>query len=78
MLRTAQKRSVRALFATAQQPHSSDIFLNQKILDLDKLINKKKWILAYKVINGTYLLGDINNNNNNNFIETRLQGTIGK
>ena len=30
MLCTAQKRSVRALFATAQQPHSRDIFLNQK------------------------------------------------
>ena len=29
---TAQKRSVRALFATAQQPHSRDIFNNQKIL----------------------------------------------
>ena len=38
---TAQKRSVRALFATAQQPHSRDIFLNPKILPLDKLINQK-------------------------------------
>ena len=38
MLCTAQKRSVRALFANAQQPHSRDIFLNQKILTLDKLI----------------------------------------
>ena len=35
----AQKRSVRTLFATAQQPHSKDIFINQKILTLDKLIN---------------------------------------
>ena len=56
---TAQKRSVRALFATAQQPHSRDIFLNQKILPLDKLIHQQQGILAYKVINGTYLLGDI-------------------
>ena len=38
---TAQKRSVRPLFATAQQPHSRDIFVNQKILPLDKLINQK-------------------------------------
>ena len=59
MLCTAQKRSVRALFATAQQPHSNDIFLNHKILHLDKLINQQEGILAYKVINGTYLLGDI-------------------
>ena len=59
MLSTAQKRSVRALFAAAQQPHSRDIFLNQKILSLDKLINQQEGILAYKVINGTYLLGDI-------------------
>ena len=59
MLWTAQKRAVRALFATAQQPHSRDIFLNQKILTLDKLINQQEGILAYKVINGTYLLGDI-------------------
>ena len=56
---TAQKRSVRALFATAQQPHSRDIFLNPKIRPLDKLINQQEGILAYKVINGTYLLGDI-------------------
>ena len=55
----AQKRSVRALFATAQQPHSRDIFLNQKILPLDKLINQQEGILAYKVINGIYLLSDI-------------------
>ena len=56
---TAQKRSVRALFATAQKPHSRDIFLNQKVLPLDKLINQQEGMLAYKVINGTYLLGDI-------------------
>ena len=41
------------------QPHSRDIFLNQKILPLDKLINQQEGILTYKVINGTYLLGDI-------------------
>ena len=59
MLCTAQKRSVRALFAAAQQPHSKDIFLNQKILPLDKFINQQEGIFAYKAINGTYLLGDI-------------------
>ena len=47
-----------ALFATAQQPYSRDILLNQKILPLDKLINQQEGILAYKVI-GTYLLGGI-------------------
>ena len=36
-----------------------DIFLNQKILHLDKLINQQEGILANKVINGTFLLGDI-------------------
>ena len=50
MLCTVQKRSVRALFATAQQLHSMDIFLNQKILPLDKLINQQEGILAYIVI----------------------------
>ena len=50
---TAQKRSVRTLFVTAQQPHSREIFINQKILPLDKLINQQEGILAYKVINGT-------------------------
>ena len=59
MLFTAQKRSVRALFATAKQSHSRDIFLNQKNLPLDKLINQQEGILDYKVINGTYMLGDI-------------------
>ena len=34
-------------------------FLKSKILTLDKLINQQEGILAYKVINGTYLLGDI-------------------
>ena len=51
-----QKRSVGALFATAQQQHSRDIFSNQKIPPLDKLIYQQKGILAYKVINCTYLL----------------------
>ena len=49
---TAQKRSVRTLFDTAQQPHSRDIFINQKILPLDKLIDQQEGILAYKIING--------------------------
>ena len=49
------------LFATAQQPNSRDIFINQKILPLDKLINQQEGILAYKVINGTYLLNDFLN-----------------
>ena len=57
---TAQKRSVRTLFATAQQPHSRDIF-NAKILPLDKLINQQEGILSYKVINGAYLLNDFLN-----------------
>ena len=51
---------MRTLFATTQQPHSRDIF-NQKILPLDKLINQQEGILAYKVINGTYLLNDFLN-----------------
>ena len=50
---------MRALFATAQQPHSRNIFLKQKILPLDTLINQKEGILASKVINGTNLLGNI-------------------
>ena len=56
---TAQKRSVRALLAILhmQQLHSRDIFLNKKMLSLDKLINQQEGILVYKVINGTYLLG---------------------
>ena len=52
---------MRTLFATAQQPHSRDIVINQKILPLDKLINQQEGILAYKVINGTYLLNDFLN-----------------
>ena len=52
---------MRTLFATAQQPHSGDIFINQKILPLDKQINQQEGILAYKVINGTYLLNNFLN-----------------
>ena len=59
MLCTAQKRSVRALFTTTQLPHTRDIFLDQNILPLDKLINQHEGILAYKVINSKYFLGDI-------------------
>ena len=58
---TAQKRSVHTLFATAQQPVSRDIFINQIILPLDKLINQQEGILAYKVMNGTFLLSDFLN-----------------
>ena len=54
---------MRTLFATAEQPHSGHIFIKQKILPLDKLINQQElvFILAYKVINGTYLLNDFLN-----------------
>ena len=45
---TAEKRSVRTLFATAQQRHSRDIFINQKILPLYKLINQQEGTLANK------------------------------
>ena len=50
---------MRELFATVQQLQSSAILINKKILPLDKLINQQEGILAYKVINGTYLLGEI-------------------
>ena len=56
---TAQNGSVRALFATAQQPQSRNIFLNQKILPLNKLINHQEGIFVYKVINDAYLLDNI-------------------
>ena len=49
------------LFDTAQQPHSRNIFTNQKILPLDKLINQHEGILAYNGINGTCLLNDFLN-----------------
>ena len=47
------------LFATAQQPHSRDIFVNQKILPLDKLINQQESILAYKVKSMAHSCGTI-------------------
>ena len=49
------KRGQCVLFATAQQPHSRDIFINQKILPLDKLINQQEGILAYKVMNMAHI-----------------------
>ena len=49
---TEQKRSVRALFETAQQQHSKDIFLKQKILPLDKLLH----IFAWRFSHGHYQL----------------------
>ena len=49
---------VRILFATAQQPHSTNILNKKKCLRPDKLINQQEGILANKVINGTYLLHD--------------------
>ena len=64
---TAQKRSVgpkrghQCPFATVQQPQSRDIFINQKIWPLDKVINQQEGILAYKVINGAYLLNNFLN-----------------
>ena len=59
MLCTAQKRYPCVHSLLPQQPHSRNIFLNPKILPLDKLINQQEGILAYKVSNGTYLLGAI-------------------
>ena len=54
---------MRTLFATAKRylHQSRDIFINQKNLPLEKLINQQEGILAYKVINGTYLLNDFLN-----------------
>ena len=43
----AQNTSVSTLFTTTQQPHSRDIFMNQKLLPLDKLINHQEGILFY-------------------------------
>ena len=71
------KRSVRTLFATAQQPHSRDIFIYQKILPLDKLINQQEGILACKVINGTYLLNDfLNHGDDGHQIQLRNGGDL--
>ena len=43
---TAPKRSVCAIFAIPQQPHSRDILLYQKILTLNYLSNQQEEILA--------------------------------
>ena len=76
-LSTAQKRSVRSLFATAQQPNSRDIFINQKIMPLDKLIDQQVGILAYMVINGTYLLNDfLNHGDVRHQIQLRNNGDL--
>ena len=56
---TKEIRACTVIFATEQQPQWRDIFFNQKISRFDKLINQQQRILAYKVINGTYLVGDI-------------------
>ena len=45
-----------SLFATAQQPHSRDIFIAQKKFAPEKLIKLPEGILAYKVNIGQYLL----------------------
>ena len=55
-LSTEQKISVRSLFATTQQPHSTDIFTAQKCLPLARLIKLQEGILAYKVNSGQQLL----------------------
>ena len=67
---------MRTLFATALQPHSRDIFINQKILPLNKLINQQEGILAYKVINGTYLLNDFLNHGEGLGIESNLEMVV--
>ena len=54
-------KEVSAYFATVQQPHSRDMFINQKFLSLDKLINQQEGLFSYKVINGTCLLNDLLN-----------------
>ena len=43
--------AVRKHFATAQQPHSRDIFINQKILPLDKVINQQEGIPLFTLKN---------------------------
>ena len=65
------------LFATSQQPHSRDIFINQNILALDKLINRQEGILAYKVINGIYLQIDfLNHGDVRDHIQLRNVGDL--
>ena len=64
-------------FATAQQPNLRDIFINQKILPMDKLIDQQEGILAYKVINGAYLLKDfLNHGDIRNQIQLRNIGDL--
>ena len=56
---TAQKRSVRTLFNCYRSAAPFERYLHKlKKMPLDKLINQQEGILAYKVINGTYLLND--------------------
>ena len=50
-----------SLLLLSSPMHSRDILINQKILPPDKLIYQQEGILAYKVINGTYLLNDFLN-----------------
>ena len=65
------------LITTAQQPNSRDIFNNQKILSLGKLINQQEDILAYNVINGTYLLNDfLNHGDVGHHIQLRNGGDL--
>ena len=75
---TAQRRSVRALFATAQQPHSRDIFINQKNLPLDKRINQQEvYLLTRYVINGIFLLNDfLNHGDVGHQIQLRNSGDL--
>ena len=57
-LHSLKEVSAYTLCYTAQQPHSRDTFSNPKNFTLDKLIHQQEGILAYKVINGTFLLYD--------------------
>ena len=57
-LNTAQTQSVRSLFATTQQPHSTDFFTAQKFLPLAKMIQLQEGTIAYKVNSGQYLLSN--------------------
>ena len=67
------------LLAAAQQPHSRDIFINQNILPLDKLINQQEGIFAYKIINGTYLLNNfLNHGDVGHQIQLRNGGDLRK
>ena len=56
-----KRGQVSALIATAQQHHSSNILIDQKILPLDKLISQQVCVLTFNLINGTYLLNDFFN-----------------